>query len=206
MLETLNNYKSALGVFYRTPEYGRVKRRLAAQIGDGEALRAYQEMLDETMKNVQGLKDIQVFWFYEGGSKYSEHFQPSDCCLPQKGRNLGQRMSNATAYLFKAGYKKVVLIGSDSPDLPLCFIQKAFSALDSYQLAIGPAKDGGYYLIGMNRPLNHIFRGIIWGQNDVLKKTLLKADEGRICYFLLPEWSDIDDLTSLRLWKGYKYG
>ncbi|MCX8030131.1 MAG: TIGR04282 family arsenosugar biosynthesis glycosyltransferase, partial [Thermodesulfovibrionales bacterium] len=196
---------SALGIFFRIPKLGKVKRRLAEQIGDELALKAYQAMLSETIKNVQKLAGIDIYGFYDGSLEPSLDFPQNIYYIPQKGKDLGQRMSKAVNYLFEAGYKKVLLIGSDSPDLPLEFINEAFHKLDSYTLVIGPAQDGGYYLIGMNKPFDEIFENISWGNEEVLKNTLLKAKESAIRYFLLPEWYDIDDLESLKRWRGIAF-
>lgn len=200
MPETPKENKSALAVFFRIPEYGRVKKRLASQIGDDMALMAYQAMLYETLRNVQKLKGTDIYGFYEGSLESARDFPKAVCYIPQKGKNLGHRMSNAVNYLLEARYKRIVMIGSDSPDLPLDFIQKAFDMLNLFELVIGPAKDGGYYLIGMSKPINQIFKGITWGRNDVLKKTLSKANQYGIYYYLLPEWYDIDDLANLTIW------
>ncbi len=200
MYEIPYKNKFALGILFRLPEFGKVKTRLASQTGDDIALQAYQAMLYETIRNVQKLKGIDIYGFYDGKIEGELEFAETICCIPQKGRNLGQRMSNALNHLFKLGYKKTTLIGSDSPDLPLQYIQKAFYKLTTYELVLGPAKDGGYYLIGMSKPLHEIFKGIYFGSKDVLKKTLMKANQADIRVFLLPEWYDIDDLSSLKLW------
>lgn len=192
--------ESALGIFFRIPELGKVKRRLAKQIGDEEALKVYQAMLIETMKNVQKLEGINLYGFYAGSLEPSLEFPSTISYIPQKGIDLGERMLNALAYLFEKGYKKVVLIGSDSPDLPIDYIKQAFQMFNKYALVIGPSKDGGYYLIGMNKPLNEIFKDIVWGSKHVFQDTLLKAKEANINFFLLPEWYDIDDLESLIRW------
>jgi len=110
-------------------------------------------------------------------------------------------MSNAIQWLFQKGYEKVSIIGADSPDLPPSFITDALEKLDSHDLVIGPSEDGGYYLIGMNRSFDIIFKDVNWGYKNVLKDTVSKADAAGISYFLLPEWYDIDDLNSLNRWK-----
>lgn len=197
------NSKSALGIFFRIPESGKVKKRLAEQIGDELALKAYQAMLYETMKKVETLEGIDIYGFYEGNLQISVELPTTFTYIPQIGKDLGQRMSNAVAYLFEKGYGKVVLIGSDSPDLPFKFITEAFRLLSLHEIVIGPARDGGYYLIGMNKPLNLIFNNISWGSDEVLKKTLLMTKKANIKYSLLPEWYDIDDLEGLKQWKYY---
>lgn len=197
--------ESALGIFFRIPELGKVKRRLAKQIGDELALKAYQAMLNATMKNVQRLEGIDIYRFYDGSLESSIDFSSTFYYVPQTGRDLGHRMSNAVNYLFEKGYKKVVLIGSDSPDLPIDYIKQAFQMFNTCELVIGPSKDGGYYLIGMSKPFDEVFGNIVWGSNHVLKDTILKVKGADIKFFLLPEWYDIDDLESLQMWQGFNF-
>lgn len=216
--------KSALGIFFRIPLYGKVKKRLAAEIGEDVAFKAYRSMLDATIENVLRIHGVDIYGFYEGeetslnpslppfnspltkgGYREVEEglrgFSGKIPLYSQQGVDLGERMSNAIKWLFNKGYEKVSLIGADSPDLPLSFITYALEKLDSYDLVIGPSEDGGYYLIGMNKPFDTIFKDINWGHDNVLKDTVSKAKAAGISYFLLPEWYDIDDLNSLNRWK-----
>jgi len=228
--------KSALGIFFKIPVLGKVKKRLASEIGEDEALKAYESMLKATTENVSRLRGIDLYGFYEGEITYLNPTLPSDNppnpplekggttrnqegkggfekevileflkkipLISQKGSDLGEKMYNAIKWLFSKGYKKISLIGSDSPDLPLTFIIDAFDKLDSYKLIIGPSEDGGYYLIGMNKLYDSIFKDIKWGHDSVLKDTISNANAAGISYFLLPEWYDIDDLNSLDRWRS----
>jgi hypothetical protein len=187
---------------FRIPEYGKVKKRLAAQIGDDRAFRAYVAMLYETIQNVSRLTDVDIYGFYEGAVSAQNNLLKMFQSIPQNGKDMGEKMFNASMWLFEKGYNKAVLIGSDSPDLPIEYIKDAFIKLDFYKLVIGPAKDGGYYLIGMNMPLDVIFKGIKWGSNSVLKDTISIAEDKGIGYFLLSQWYDIDDIESLKQWKN----
>ncbi|WP_333654686.1 TIGR04282 family arsenosugar biosynthesis glycosyltransferase [Dissulfurispira sp.] len=199
------NNKSALGILFRIPEYGKVKKRLAAQIGTEDALSVYAAMLYETIESVSKLTDIDIYGFYQGLASTQHSLLKKFQSMPQKGKDLGERMLNAVQWLFEKGYNKVVLIGADSPDLPARYIEDAFLKLNYYELVIGPAVDGGYYLIGMNMPLGIIFKGIKWGSNSVLKDTISIANNEGIRYFLLPQWYDIDDIESLRQWKNQQF-
>src|SRR3990170_4875312 len=202
--------KSVLGIFFRFPALGKVKKRLADEIGENAALTAYESMLKATIENVSRLEGIDLYGFYEGGiippnhplvkGERGDYINKMPLIL-QKGNNLGERMCNAIHWLFDNGYQKVSLIGTDSPDLPLAFIKDAFQKLDSYKLVIGPSEDGGYYLIGMKNPFDMLFKNIEWGSDKVLKYTVSKAHSAGISYFLLPEWYDIDDLRSLSRWR-----
>lgn len=199
------NNKSALGILFRIPEYGKVKKRLAAQIGTEDALSVYAAMLYETIENVSKLTDVDIYGFYKGLASTQHNVFKKFQSMPQKGKDLGEKMLKAVQWLFEKGYNKIVLIGADSPDLPVYYIKDAFLKLNCYELVIGPAKDGGYYLIGMNRPLDIIFKGIKWGSNSVLKDTISIANNEGIGYFLLPQWYDIDDIESLRQWKNHRF-
>jgi hypothetical protein len=205
--------KSALGIFFRIPIYGKVKKRLASEIGEEAALNAYKSMLNVTIDNVSRLQDTDIFGFYEG-EKTSLHitlfsfrkggqkgFPEKISLIPQKGKNLGGRMFNAIKCLFEKGYERVLLIGIDSPDLPLSSIVDAFKKLEYYELVIGPSEDGGYYLIGLTKPIKNLFTNIHWGSSNVLNETISRAEYSRISYFLLPRWYDIDNLNNLLRWK-----
>jgi rSAM/selenodomain-associated transferase 1 len=185
---------------FRIPEFGNVKKRLAVQIGDSEALKLYAYMLHVTITKILHLKKIDFFGFYE--SLHPQNIKIDKITtIPQQGKDLGEKMFNAINYLFKKDYTKVVLIGADSPDLPLNFIERAFFELNIYDLVLGPTEDGGYYLIGMKKPYDLLFKDINWGSKDVLKNTLAIADKNGISYFLLEKWYDIDDIEGLKRWK-----
>lgn len=197
--------KSALGIIFRIPEYGKIKKRLAAHIGNEEALKAYSSMLHETFKKVRQLSrqdnSIDVYGFYDGTISKNESLLKDIQTMPQDGRDLGEKMYNAIKYLHETGYKKFVLIGADSPDLPIHYIKDAFLKLNDYELVLGPTEDGGYYLIGMNRPLSAIFKDIQWGSSNVLHDTIKKAENKEIRYFLIPFWYDIDTPDDLNRWR-----
>ncbi|WP_203471745.1 TIGR04282 family arsenosugar biosynthesis glycosyltransferase [Dissulfurispira thermophila] len=185
---------------FRIPEYGKVKRRLAAQIGNDKAFRAYVAMLYETIQNVSNLTDIDIYGFYEGAVSAQHNLLKIFQSIPQHGEDLGEKMFNAIKWLFEKGHNKAILIGADSPDLPIDYIKDAFTKLDAFNLVIGPVDDGGYYLIGMDSPLDTIFKGMKWGSNSITKDTISIAERQGIKYFLLPQWYDIDDIEGLNRW------
>lgn len=194
--------KLAIGIMFRLPEFGMVKKRLAAQIGKNEALNVYASMLYVTINRISTLKDIDIYGFYNSLNRQSVNLNNIKT-LPQQGENLGEKMLNAFEYLFKNGYDKVLLIGADSPDLPVDYITEAFSMLDSFDMVIGPTEDGGFYLIGSNKPLpKTMFDSIQWGSSKVLMDTVRNAKNLSINYFLLNSWYDIDDQDSLNRWKS----
>ncbi|MFN3479899.1 MAG: TIGR04282 family arsenosugar biosynthesis glycosyltransferase [Thermodesulfovibrionales bacterium] len=194
----------SLGIIFRTPEYGKVKKRLASETGHGRALSVYKEMLFTTMEKVLLLNNLDIYGFYDGRFPEDIVRFKKIILIPQRGRDLGEKLYDAICYLYKKSYRKIVLIGADSPDLPSEYISEAFSWLDSFDLVIGPSKDGGYYLIGMKRPLDIIFRDIPWGGPEVLKRTISNIETQGLSHFLLPQWYDIDNLETLKKWGPIK--
>ncbi len=177
-------------IFTRNPELGKVKTRLAATIGDFNALEIYKILLNHTVKIVG---EIQV-------SKrvlYSEIIIHNDIWDPniyqkkkQLGNDLGEKMRNAFAEGFIDGYKKIIIIGTDLFDLEVSDIENAFEKLENYDVVIGPADDGGYYLLGLKSIPKGVFLNKNWGSNRILKDTLKDIEELNV--FLLKSKNDID--------------
>lgn len=191
----------------KAPRPGEVKSRLTPTLTPGQACLLYRAFLTDISSNLSGLKDVDLIVLYApvSGRAEVEEFFPSVCSLiPQKGNDLGEKLSNAFEGLFKLGYDNVVLIGSDSPDLPRSFIDAAFAGLESEKnsVVIGPAVDGGYYLIGISeKPCPILFDHIAWSTERVLKQTVERAVLGAMTVTLLDQWHDIDlpeDLALLR--------
>lgn len=182
--------KKALIIFTRNPELGKVKTRLAKTIGEESTLKIYKFLLNHTIEITQNLNvDKYVF--------YSENIHRDDIWNGdifrkklQSGNDLGERMKNAFLEIFGMGYGKAVIIGSDMFDLDKNDLDTAFEALQTDKYVIGPATDGGYYLLGMKEINSEIFENKNWGTSTVLKTTLedLKTES----YVLLEERNDID--------------
>ena len=117
----------------------------------------------------------------------------------QEGKTLGVGISNGFRRLFSSGYGKVVVIGSDSPDIPRRYVEEAFNALDKVSLVLGPANDGGYYLVGMDRFDERPFAGIPWSTSRVMDETLMRANSHRITFEVISEWHDYDSFDDLAL-------
>ena len=190
--------KEVVLVFQKNEALGKVKTRLAAGVGEEQALDIYRQLLDKTYLT---LKDISV-----SITTYFSEFIPDNPIhsaenkLVQVGQDLGERMKNAFAENFESGMEKVVLIGTDCPSLEGIHLSQAFEALDQYDLVIGPARDGGYYLIGMKRRADFLFEGITWSTELVLSQTLALAAEQGLQTSLLPILEDIDTLED---WEHY---
>jgi rSAM/selenodomain-associated transferase 1 len=188
--------KKALLIFTRNPELGKCKTRLAATVGEDAALSIYLFLLKKTATVTSGLPDVDKLVFF------SERLGDGSIWDPlvfnghvQRGEELGSRMRAAFEHAFEAGYSKVLLIGSDLFDLYTDDLQTAFAQLDSHDAVLGPAIDGGYYLIGLNRLLPKIFEDKAWGDDTVLEKTLANLEGLQV--YLLPERNDVDQYEDI---------
>ena len=182
--------KNLLLVFTRNPELGKVKTRLAKTVGNATALKIYTFLLKRT-------RDIVVKVSADKAVYYSVKVRENDiwdASIFQKhqqvGEDLGIRMLHAFKNGFKAGYKKVIIIGSDLYDLTSETIENAIIALENNEVVIGPAEDGGYYLLGMNSLEEKVFKNKEWGTETVRKDTLEDLKDKKV--FLLGELNDVD--------------
>lgn len=194
--------KKALIIFAKCPIPGMVKTRLIPPLSPEQAADLYRCMLSDVMAKVTLLPEIAIYLFYDEGGAAREYFAES-CndvtSFPQKGKDLGERMAEALRLVFAMGHSAAVVIGSDSPDLPISFIEDAFDRLERGKSAavFGPSEDGGYYLAGMTRLYRELFRDLPWSSVAVLRETLKRAKEAGIAASLLPVWHDVDTATDL---------
>lgn len=186
--------KNLLILFAKNPVKGQVKTRLALELGEAKTLKVYMKLLDYTMSilsQIQGI-DIKVY--------YSE-FLPQEpgfpTCLQSKG-DLGEKMLKAFKENFKQDYNKIVIIGSDCPKLRTDHIYESFQRLNDKPIVIGPAEDGGYYLLGMNSLHESIFEDKPWSTSELLDHTIHTMLEKQIPYTLLEVLDDIDTLQDLK--------
>lgn len=185
----------------RAPEAGSVKTRLVPPLTYSEASALYEAFLADIFGKLKRLRGADLFAAYTPSrprQSAASFVPPGIECFPQRGSNLGERMHGAFAGLLGIGYRKVVMIGSDSPDMPLARINDGFSALDEADAAFGPALDGGYYLVGLKRPTRLPFENIPWSTATVLSDTL-KRIKGALSYKLIKPWHDIDTFDDIRL-------
>lgn len=191
-------YRSALIIFVKNPEKGKVKTRLAKTVGDEKALKVYYELLRITKSVADPLSVNKQVWYSRfvdeddlwSKGNFEKHLQ--------KGKNLGQRMLYAFQQAFESGHEKVVIIGSDCASLGTEIIEKAFGMLDDQDVVIGPARDGGYYLLGMSELVTEVFENKSWSTSSVLESTVKQIEKMNLSYHLLPTLSDIDTEADLR--------
>jgi rSAM/selenodomain-associated transferase 1 len=183
--------KNALIIFIKNIVPGKVKTRLAATVGTEQAIKIYAALLDRTRQ--EALKtnaDLHVFYSTEI-IKNDEWDDTLFIKKIQRGNNIGARMSNAFCDIMPP-YKKVILIGGDIAQISAEIIDEGFEKLISHDFVLGPAHDGGYYLIGQTTPTPFIFENIEWSTEHVSQKTLENIKSlNKTCY-LLPTLSDVD--------------
>ena len=185
--------KKLLMIFVRNPELGKVKTRLAKTVGDKRALEVYNDLLKYT-------RDISIKCSSEKAVFYSHFIDDFDGWsnvlyqkFVQEGINdLGVRMQNAFKLAFEKGYNRVVIIGSDCLEISTHDIEEAFFSLEKKDVIVGPAKDGGYYLLGMNKLHLELFKNKTWSSENVLSDTLLDIEKLNLTYHLLDILSDVD--------------
>ena len=189
--------------FIKNPEKGKVKTRLASAIGGEMAVKLYKRFLLEMLFTL----NRGTFLFYLCYSPESPLSDLKDWLgdqylyMPQSGENLGERMKNGFAEAISMNFRRVVLIGSDIPDLPLAFIEEAFTSLREKDVVIGPSFDGGYYLIGFkNKTFSaRVFEGIHWSTESVFEKTLKVLKQEGLTVHTLQPLRDIDTVEDLRI-------
>ena len=188
-------------VFVRSPQVGKVKTRLSETLGAETVLKIYKAFGQDVIETVKKHTDhIRISYYPMGaGDEVREWLGDGFHYMPQQGKHLGDRMRNAFTRAFSDGFCRVALLGTDIPDLPGSIIDEAFSKLTGYPSVIGPAFDGGYYLIGFQQGnfLPQAFDHIPWGTQHVLKKTLTVFKSVKQNIHILPNWRDTDDDSDL---------
>lgn len=189
----MNEMEECLIIFVKNTEKGKVKTRLAKTIGDDAALLVYKALLKHTRQTVLAVK-AKRFLFYSQYVDVFDDWQNQDFLkLLQKGNSLGERIIHAFQDVFeKKPGSKVIIIGSDCPQLSPEILKEAYKRLDDHSFVIGPAADGGYYLLGMRKFEPSLFKDIAWSTDSVLKSTQEKIKALSASHFLLPVLSDID--------------
>lgn len=194
--------KNCILFFVKYPAPGKVKTRLAEQIGPDIAADLYRNFVADTLATLESL-DVNfkiVFDPPDSKDQFQYWLGEKHCYTPQIGVDLGQRMKNAFPQTFDDGFDNVVVIGSDSPDLPAEYLDLAFGALETNDVTVGPSSDGGYYLIGFtkNSFLPEAFEQISWSSDKAFEQTIDILQKNKQKLFLLPQWHDVDTFTDLK--------
>ena len=192
--------KVLLIVFVKNSILGKVKTRLAKTVGDNKAFEVYKQLVDITEECSLKVDSDKHIYFSEKviNSKWVDELK-----FVQEGESLGDRMMNAFKNGFSQGYEKVILIGSDLPDISPEIIQEGFERLEKNEVVFGPAEDGGYYLIGMTKFQKFMFENKPWSECSLLEITLKELREQEVIYSLLQTLNDIDTFEDLKSSKIY---
>jgi len=193
--------KDLVIVFVKNIKLGKVKTRLAKTIGNQAAFEVYKALVKVTENATQNLNSSVRVYFSEAivDTKWNNTYK-----AVQEGENLGERMKNAFKKGFEDGYNRIVLIGSDLPDINANHIQNGLNALQNTEVVFGPAEDGGYYLVGMSKMNSAIFDNKPWSQNNLLELTLSELQHKKTSFTTLETLNDIDTFEDLEASDFYK--
>jgi hypothetical protein len=189
-------------LFAKEPVAGEVKTRLSPPLAPGEAAELAAAFIEDTAVMLTGVaaeRKVVACAPPEAAAALRRLVGEGFALQAQAGGDLGERMHAAFEEAFRGGARRVVIIGADSPTLPRRFIAEAFEALEKKAVVLGPALDRGYYLIGLERPIPDLFRGVRWGSGDVLQRTLEIIGREALPLHLLPLWFDVDTPADLKL-------
>ena len=203
--------KERLIVFTRYPEPGKAKTRLIPALGAGGAATLHRQMTEYTLaqvKELQSKRALAVEVRFAGGSlSLMERWLGYDLGFQEQGAgDLGSRMARSHASAFQSGTDSVVTIGTDCPGLDSGLMSRAFQQLVTDEVVLGPARDGGYYLIGLRRFIPELFSGITWGTAEVLKQTVAITKRLDLSVAYLPELADVDRPEDLPIWEHQQLG
>lgn len=192
-------------VFAKTPRLGKVKTRLSPPLTEQQALELHCALLEVTLERLAGMTRARLdYWLYLSDSleNTGELAIPSPWEIRlQQGDGLGMRLENAFRRAFEEGIHRLVVVGSDSPTVPLHCIDEAFDQLTRFDAVLGPSLDGGYYLVGSSRLIPELFQDIPWGDPTVLRRSAEALNRARRSFTYLIDWYDVDtdeDLLRLR--------
>ena len=196
--------KESLIIFTRYPEAGKAKTRLIPVLGAEGAADLHRQMTEYTIsqgRQLQTERVVAVEVYFTGSDRAAfQNWLGSDLIYhPQGEGDLGSRMAQALENAFSSGIDSVIIIGTDCPSLNAELIAEALQKLEQNDLVLGPATDGGYYLIGLRRLISELFVGINWGTSEVLQKTVEIANNLKLAVAYLTPLSDIDRPEDLEI-------
>jgi uncharacterized protein len=197
-------HDNALILFARDPVLGKVKTRLSSFLKEDAILKLYTCFLQDSIDKIRQVENADRFVGVapSNESGFFTGMPGSDIHLfVQEGKELGDKMRQALQDRFAEGYKRVVIIGSDSPSLPVSYIDQALRC--DKDVVLGPSTDGGYYLIGMQGKVVELFDGVSWGTETVLRETCEHLVRSGAELELLPVWYDVDGPEDLKFFKSH---
>jgi rSAM/selenodomain-associated transferase 1 len=194
--------KSAIIIFQKNAELGKVKTRLAKDLGDHKALEIYDRLCEFTHR-ICSQVPVDKFLYYSNFVPEDKPGYASYYFKVQTGDDLGDRMSNAFSDLFSAGYQKVLIIGTDCAEISPDLFLEAFEILNEQDVVIGPAEDGGYYLLGMSQFFPQLFHDVNWSTSEVIEQTKSNIKSIGISNGELAVRSDIDTLEDWQKMKSF---
>lgn len=196
------NQERCLVIFVKYPEEGKVKSRLVPGLGDCRAADLYRCFIEDLLERVSSGYDGFLIAFDPPDKEEdcAALFGKDFSYMPQAGADLGERMYNTFVSCFAKGFRSAVIIGSDSPDISRRIIEEAFQSLQSHDAVIGPAYDGGYYLIGFSGDSLSVrfFENMAWSTDSVYAETVRRFDKAGVSFYVLPGWRDIDTADDVR--------
>ncbi|MDA1276624.1 MAG: TIGR04282 family arsenosugar biosynthesis glycosyltransferase [Verrucomicrobia bacterium] len=189
-------------IFVKAPRPGHVKTRLAASIGPEEACAAYRMLVTELLDRLNPLDQVELRYSPDDAiDEIQPWLRETWIAQPQGPGDLGARMENAFANAFTSGCARVALIGSDCPDVSVADVEEACQSLSAHELVLGPARDGGYWLIALRQSEPSLFSDMPWSTERVLRETVRRADAKGWRVRLLREITDVDTESE---WKRYQ--
>ena len=199
---------STLGIFAKQPVPGMVKTRLGAEIGHDAAAALYAAFQRDLLFRTRETAERRVLAWAPLGADAEAYFRgvtfPGDILWPQPEGMLGERLLRFFQEFLLRG--PVVVIGTDSPTLPVELIKQALESLQNVDAVLGPATDGGYYLIGQSKPVPQLFTNIDWSSPDVLRQTIERLRSAGGSFELLAPWYDVDTLADVKFLRGHING
>ncbi|MCW5212653.1 TIGR04282 family arsenosugar biosynthesis glycosyltransferase [Desulfobulbus sp. TB] len=192
--------QQAIILFTRYPQAGKVKTRLIDRLGPQGAANLHDQLTKQVISNIEpilqtGQAKLQVSYCGATEQEMTDWLGLDISFTHQQGNDLGKRMQHAFEYIWQQGAEKVLLIGSDCPGIDSGIIRSGQNSLQTHDLVLGPAVDGGYYLIGLHahvRGYELLFQRIAWGTEQVLQQSIEQAEQASLSYTLLPKLHDID--------------
>jgi len=193
---------NALAVMAKAPVAGAVKTRLVPPLTEMQAAELYRALLSDQLEHLSALEDAELYVAFtpDDAAAVINNLAPAGFhCFPQRGADLGARMHEIFAELRRRGHRNSVLIGSDLPPVPLDTLRATFAQLAPAEkrVILGPSRDGGYYLVGMNQPTPEIFSDMTWSHDQVLAHTAEKLADAGVAFGLLPASFDIDTIADI---------